>query len=147
DGVITEFVVPDNTTAWNMAPGPDGNVWFTTDDKYIGKVTPTGAIRLYDVSGLEHFVRTTRDITEGPDGNMWFTGFDGLARITPNGQAPLFPLPGDDSAWKLTTGPDGNLWFTDQGGAIGRMTPQGNVQEFGLPFGHPPDAITAGPDG
>lgn len=66
NGSITPFPYTDFTE--DIAPGPDGNLWFTdADDHQIGRITPaTGIVTVFPGgSGL--------GITTGPDGNLWFT--------------------------------------------------------------------------
>jgi hypothetical protein len=101
--------------------GPDGNLWFTTSNDRIGRITPSGQMTEftppYDPSS----------ITAGPDGNVWFTSPAGeIVRVTPDGQFSSFPLP-DSRAQpsEITAGPDGNLWFTDaHGDRIGEFVLQ-----------------------
>jgi streptogramin lyase len=149
EGVVTEYPVPKGAHAWNMAPGPDGNVWFTTDNKYVGRVSPSGHVRLFNISSLQHQSPFTYDIAAGGDGAMWFTGLNGIARITTDGsQMSLFPLPPGVAALRITEGPGGDLWFA--GGAtdrVGRMRVNGNVKTFAVPGSVFLDAISSGPDG
>src|SRR5260370_24884826 len=79
-GTYTEFSLPTAGTqhVW-IATGPDGNLWFTEDNvNQIGRITPSGAITEFPVSGGRPF-----GITTGPDGNLWFTEdvADKVARI------------------------------------------------------------------
>ena len=76
--------------AHGIAGGPDGNVWFTEDDgNRIGRITPSGVIRMFSGSSSN---ATPRGIAAGPDGNMWFTEFSGrIGRITPKGTISEFP--------------------------------------------------------
>ena len=152
-GVVTVFPVPHSqghgAYPYSIAAGPDGNLWFTDgDNQEIGRMTPTGALTDFPVTGFRPF-----DITAGPDGAMWFTmqpgsngGLGGVGRITTAGEVRTFPLNMD--AWLITAGPDGNLWFTALSGAIGRITPDGIVTRFPLPTqSAAPIAIATGDDG
>src|SRR5437667_4749746 len=132
---------PEGITA-----GPDDNVWFAASNgKKIGRITPSGTITEFAVSGYAF------GITAGPDGNLWFTeyvaagnSFVGLiGRITPTGALTEFDC-SCESAGGITTGSDGNLWFTYNTG-IGRMTPSGTLPQFAITIGSPA-AITNGPD-
>ena len=102
-----------------IAPGPDGNLWFTdvsTTTPAIGRITPGGAITEFS-SGLNPGSRPS-GIAAGPDGNLWFTDYGttpAIGRITPGGTITEFSSglnPGSDPSG-IAAGPDGNLWFTD----------------------------------
>ena len=160
---ITEFSagITSNSGPWEIATGPDGNLWFTYINltfkrNVIGKITPSGVV-------TEFFVDIGSDnrswgITAGSDGNMWFTapGYafsDGMiVRISPSGAVAKFtdgitPL---SSPQGITAGPDGNIWFAEtNGNRIGRITPSGVVTEFsnGISPNSSPTSIVAGSDG
>ena len=144
----TEYPVPKGAHAWNMAPGPDGNVWFTTDNKWVGRISPSGHIRLFDISSLQHGFSFTEDIAAGGDGALWFTGLNGIGALTPDGsQMSLFPLPPGVAALRITEGPGGDLWFTGGGtGQVGRMRVNGNVKTFAVPGSVFLFGIGSGPD-
>ena len=81
--VVTEFpITTPNANAIGIAKGPDGNLWFTENDR-LGRISPTGAIVEFGIptasSGVE-------DITRGPDGNIWFveSGGNNVARFRPS---------------------------------------------------------------
>ena len=153
----TEFSTGLNagSSPLGIAPGPDGNLWFTDGGttKAIGRITPTGTITEFS-SGLNSG-SSPGFIAPGPDGNLWFT--DGgttkaIGRITSAGVITEFSsgLSSSNSPGPITLGPDGNVWFTDQGTkAIGRITPAGVITEFssGLNAGSAPSGIASGPDG
>lgn len=133
----------------DIAPGPDGNVWFTERAaNRVAHATPGGSI-------MEIVVPTggssPTGITAGPDGNLWFTEqtANKIGRVSPLGAFAEFTLPTPDAYPTLITlGPDGNLWFTEHAvGKIGRITPDGSITEFAIPEGGMPLDITAGPDG
>ena len=160
---ITEFSagITSNSGPWEIATGPDGNLWFTYINltlkrNVVGKITPSGVV-------TEFFVDIGSDnrswgITAGSDGNMWFTapGYafsDGMiVRISPSGAVAKFtdgitPL---SSPQGITAGPDGNIWFAETtGNRIGRITPSGVVTEFsnGISPNSSPTSIVAGSDG
>jgi streptogramin lyase len=156
---ITEFPLPiANSGPSGIAPGPDGNVWFTENRGHrFGRITPTGKIDDFSTgSGISADALPT-DITVGPDGNLWFTeeAPSRIARLDVTGpggpQATEFSTgitPGAQPEG-ITTGPDGNLWFTEfAGDRIGRITPAGVVTEFtaGLTAASRPLDIAAGPN-
>src|SRR5262249_2112345 len=56
----------------SIAPGPDGNLWFTElNGNKIAKITSGGTVTEYAVTTSS---AQPNRITAGPDGNMWFTG-------------------------------------------------------------------------
>src|SRR5919206_933951 len=74
-----------------VAPGPDGNVWYTGGiNREIGRVTPTGSFTNFPAPASKFIF----DITPGTDGNMWFTDqqANAIGRITLSGQSTLFPV-------------------------------------------------------
>lgn len=157
-GAITEFSAGLNSASAPsaIAPGADGNLWFTDEGTTpaIGRITPAGAITEFS-AGLNPGSRPY-GISPGPDGDVWFTDRGttrAIGRITPAGAITEFStgLNAGSRPLEIALGPDGNLWFTDRGTtpSIGRITPSGAITEFsaGLDEGAEPDAIAAGSDG
>ena len=151
-GAVKDFPVPDGTRAENIAPGGDGNVWFTAHDRLIGRITPAGAVRLFRLRTQHAYVEA---LTDGPDGNVWFTERHPaqIGRITPAGDVTEFGLPADMQTHNLngiTAGRDGLVWFTDAhgNGLIMAMNTNGAVVRTIRPKGTPnPAGITVGADG
>jgi streptogramin lyase len=160
-GSMTEFNLPAGSAPRTIAPGPDGNGWFTTGvgaARKIGRITPSGTITEF-TEGLQEGPFPSA-IAPGPDGNLWFTdqglfsgGSPAIGRITPSGTITEFTtgLEVESNPTAIAPGPDGNLWFTDSSlpPAIGRITPSGTITEFtsGLNAESQPRGITVGPDG
>ncbi|MGH2714791.1 MAG: virginiamycin B lyase family protein, partial [Thermoleophilaceae bacterium] len=152
--VITEFSagLTSGNGAWGIAAGPDGNVWFTEDNRdAVGRITPDGVVTEFS-AGLTK--GRPKGIALGPDGNLWVaesSGGGAIARITPAGDVTEFTTGlSIGEPWDITAGPDGNLWFVMRTPAvIGRITPDGVITEFtqGLTPSSEPSAIAAGPDG
>jgi streptogramin lyase len=147
-----------------IAPGPDGNLWFTDfGTPAIGRVTPDGTITLFTQANSNlNAGSAPHGIAPGPDGNLWFT--DGgttpaIGKVDLSTEPPAITevtIPPDGSSPSLpqgiAPGPDGNLWFTDAGTtpAVGRITPSGTLlPEFktGLNPGSEPRGIASGADG
>lgn len=137
-----------------IAPGPDGNMWFTEQDgNRIGRITPAGVITEFS-AGMSAGARPRR-LAAGPDGAMWFTeeGLQRIGRITMNGVITEFSAGISSDAgilFDIAKGADGNMWFTEAGGQrVGRITPTGVVTEFqaGTTANGWVSGITAGPDG
>jgi virginiamycin B lyase len=57
----------------DVAPGPDGAMWFTDERGYIGRISARGRIAEFRVPRR---LRPPNRITAGPDGAMWFTAGD-----------------------------------------------------------------------
>lgn len=163
--VIDMYAVPQNGHVQNVAPGPDGAMWFTMatcdeDDlncstdvrhEWIGRITTTGNITTFPLPfDPKPLGRGVYGLTMGPDGALWFTEIRGarIGRMTTAGDLTYYPLPSPFAgAYLITSGSDGALWFTDVQ-AIGRITTAGVVTRYPVnPSSADPTAITAGPDG
>jgi streptogramin lyase len=158
-GLIEEFYVGGSVVS--LAPGPDGNVWFTFDRDFnspeggaIGRITSRGKVTKF-TAGLDRRSEPG-NIAAGPDQNLWFGDYGrkpAIGRVTPQGtitefRAGLGPASRPGS---VVPGTDGNVWFTVVGKkpAIGRITPAGEITEFraGLDPKSEPTGIVAGADG
>src|SRR5260221_145198 len=126
-GKITEFPLPfSNSLPYFIAPGSDGNLWFTEYGAYqIGRITPSGVITEFP---LPSSGGTPFGIASGPDHNIWFTTYSGsqIGRITPDGTVTEFPLSNPNAhPLAITPGPKKNkyLWFSEvAGNNIGRIS-------------------------
>ena len=139
-----------------ITSGPDGAMWFLSNQGRVYRVTTAGAFTGFAVPGLTGY---SSAITAGPDGALWFTespdspGATGkVGRLTTAGVLTEFNVPGLDTGNQITAGPDGNLWVGDSRSSgtntILRVTPKGVATSFALP-GKPLtlSGLTAGPDG
>ena len=139
------------TESWDIAIGPDGNVWLTEEDHGNDEVTTAGVSTQY---GWATTV-LSEAIVKGVDGNLWFTASDSSAALYTIGRfsttgvsGPRIPISGIADRFApnpMTVGPDGNIWFTEGQGMIGRANTAGVVTEF--PVAGDPYSITSGPDG
>lgn len=83
-GTVTEFKIPvASAHPAGLTKGPDNNLWFTanifsapnaqgkwtTTANYVGRITTSGSVTLYKLSGQP---QTVSDIITGPDGSLWF---------------------------------------------------------------------------
>jgi YD repeat-containing protein len=140
----TEYTPPAGEP-FNIASGPDGNLWFTNSGTAgkIGKITPDGTVTEYALLSAGG----PYGITPGPDGNVWFTNPTEakVGKITPSGAINEYRVTNGGERG-ITTGPDGNLWFVTSQGVIGKSTTTGTITESRIPGGAA-TAITAGPDG
>ena len=133
-GTIRQVNLPAPFAPQQIAPGPDGNMWFTDNfhpfgdpaSYDIGRVTPAGVVTTFKAPTPANGCQCVgaSGITAGPDGNVWFTGTDAgnLYSITPDGSTiTVYPMPGATTRSgpqaaqpeSVATGPDGNLWITD----------------------------------
>ncbi len=155
-GNITTYDVPLGhafTFAFNITPGPDGNLWFTQAAS-VGMITPSGVITEYPGPCYSNST-----IVAGSDGALWFSpANDGatqaIGRITTSGVFSTFPVGDTVAPGRITAGPDGALWFahgvpTGGGeGAVGRMTTAGVETDYVFQYAmSTAPGITTGPDG
>ena len=150
-GTISTFAVPGAGKTFDIAKGPDGNMWFTEQSAHaIGKITPAGSSTLFSIpSGA-----TPNGITAGPDGNLWFSATGGpngmeFGKVTTAGTVTEFPIapgtPGTPGA--MTPGPDGNLYATDSVGGVFAVTTSGVSTYFPTSFqSNFENGIAVGPD-
>jgi streptogramin lyase len=158
-GAIKEFSVGKNAGPFQpyyyalaqIAPGPDGNLWFTnpqastTVGNFIGKITTAGVVATYSTAD------TPLGVVAGPDGNVWAVEFSNVAKITVSGAGiseTEHPLT-YGGGYEITVGPDGDLWFTEST-TIAKITTGGALTEFpptSFAAYLAPAGITSGPDG
>ncbi len=149
---ITEFPVQSGSHPHDVAPAPDGTVWFTAQfSGALGRLDPE--------TGEFHHIPLGRGsqphgVIVGPDEGAWVTdsGLNAIVRVDPETEAvEVFPLPDDAPNANLNTATfDGNgiLWFTGQNGVYGRVDPEtGEVEVFDAPRGRGPYGIATTPDG
>lgn len=150
-GTITTFAVPGAGKTFDIAKGPDGNMWFTEQSAHaIGKITSGGASTLFAIpSGA-----TPSGITAGPDGNLWFSASGGpngmeFGKVTTAGAVTEYPIasgtPGTPGA--MTKGPDGDLYATDSAGGVFAVTTGGVSTYYPTSFqSNFENGIAVGPD-
>jgi len=149
---IQEYPVPAGSHPHDVAPAPDGTVWYTAQASgELGRLDP--------VTGETHHIplgagSSPHGVIVGPDGAPWITdsGLNAIVRVDPQTEeVQVFPLPaGRDYANLNTAAFDTNniLWFTGQSGIYGRLDPStGDMQVFDAPRGRGPYGITSTPDG
>jgi virginiamycin B lyase len=149
---VQEYAVPAGSRPHDVAPAPDGTVWFTAQGRgELGRLDPrtgtTTSVALGSGSA-------PHGVIVGPDGAPWVTdsGLNAILRVDPaSGEVRRFDLP--------TGRPDANLntavfdagevlWFTGQNGVYGRLeTSSGRVEVFDAPRGRGPYGIAATPNG
>jgi virginiamycin B lyase len=149
---VREFTVPAGTHPHDVAPAPDGTVWYTAQHTgALGRLDPrtgkTTHIPLGDGSA-------PHGVIVGPDGAAWITdgGLNAIVRVDPSSlEVKSFPLPESSGYANLNTATfdrGGVLWFTGQSGIYGRLEPEsGAMRVFRAPGGEGPYGITTTPRG
>ena len=149
---IQEYSVPAGTHPHDVAPAPDGSVWYTAQF--------SGALgRLDPATGETHHIplgvgSAPHGVIVGPDGAPWITdsGLNAIVRVDPQTEeVQKFPLPAGKGNANLNTAAfdrHGILWFTGQNGIYGSLDPSsGEMQVFDAPRERGPYGITVTPDG
>ena len=149
---LEEFHVPFGSRPHDVAPAPDGGVWYTAQR--------LGELGLLDpVSGETHHIplgqgSAPHGVIVGPDGAPWITdgGLNAIVRVDPATEAvQIFPLPEGSGYTNLNTATfdqNGVLWFTGQSGVYGRLDlGVGQVEVFEAPRGRGPYGISTTPSG
>lgn len=149
---VQEYPVPRGSRAHDVAPAPDGAVWYTAQGTgELGRLDPasgrTRHITLGDGSA-------PHGVIVGPDGAPWITdgGLNAIVRVDPRtDEVRRFPLPPERRGANLNTATfdrRGVLWFTGQGGVYGRLDPRtARLEVFDAPRGRGPYGIATAPDG
>ena len=149
---VREYVVPPGTHPHDVAPAPDGTVWYTAQlTGKLGRLDPktgkTTEIPLGEGSA-------PHGVIVGPDGAPWITdgGLNAIVRVDPETSVVrAFPLPSSGGYANLNTATfdrDGILWFTGQSGIYGRLEPEtGAMRVFRAPGGTGPYGIATTPRG
>ena len=152
DYTIQEYPVPAGSHPHDVAPAPDGTVWYTAQASgELGRLDPaTGETHQIPLGSGS----APHGVIIGPDDAPWVTdgGLNAIVRVDPGTEeVKVFPLPANSGNANLNTAAfdkKGILWFTGQNGIYGRFEPAaGNMQVFDAPRGRGPYGITTTPDG
>jgi len=143
---------PRPTGIHDVAPAPDGGVWFTAQASgHLGWFDPTtGHAELVALGSGS----SPHGVIQGPDKAAWITdgGQNAIVRVGwPDRKVQVLRLPQGTPRANLNTcafDGDGDLWFTGQNGYLGKVTvktAQVSVKES--PRGHGPYGICGTPGG
>jgi streptogramin lyase len=128
-----------------ITAGPDGALWFTTSDGYIGRITTAGSLTYYQIPVPGGSTSTVgQGIVTGPDSAIWLAqeSTDAstaqtsgqIGRFTPaTGVFQQFPIPTQSGGQSpnplaIVVGPDNGLWFTDYAtNSLGAIQPPFHV--------------------
>jgi virginiamycin B lyase len=143
---------PHRTGIHDVAPAPDGGVWFTAQRSgELGWFDPKRARAELIPLGRDS---APHGVVRGPDGAAWITdgGQNAIVRVGwPARDIRIWPLPAGTPWANLNTptfDADGDLWFTGQGGWIGHLAPaNGRVRVWPAPRGPGAYGICATPRG
>jgi virginiamycin B lyase len=150
--VVKEYTVPRGDHPHDVAPAPDGSVWYTAQaGGALGRLDPiTGRVSHVSLGPGSR----PHGVIVGPDGAAWVTdsGLNAILRVDPPTRAiRRYPLPAGAAYADLNTAAfdsKGTLWFTGQAGYYGSVDPDsGRTRVFPAPRGRGPYGITASPDG
>ena len=146
---VKYFNVPQGDHPHDVAPAPDGTVWYTGQRAgVLGRLNPdTGQvdrIPLGEGSAPHH--------QPGRRGVDHRRGLNAIVRVDPaTHEVKTWKLPKDRANANLNTPAfdgSGRIWFTGQSGIYGRLDPKtGEMQVWDAPKGVGPYGITATPDG
>lgn len=143
---------PERTGIHDVAPAPDGGVWFTAQASgHLGWFDPkSGRTELIPLAQRS----SPHGVIQGPDKAAWITdgAQNAIVRVGwPDRKVMAFPLPAGLPHVNLNTAAfdkDGDLWFTGQLGYVGKLTVKtGQVRAGVVPRGRGPYGICATPAG
>ncbi len=149
---IVEYDVPRGSRPHDVAPAPDGRVWYTAQGSgELGVLNPESGETHHIPLGINS---APHGVIVGPDGTLWVTdgGLNAIVRVDPLSQhVARFPLPTERGNANLNTATfdsNGRLWFTGQGGVYGYLDPAtGQMEVFDAPLGRGPYGIASTPGG
>ena len=136
----------------DLAPAPDGGVWFTAQfSGHLGWFDPkAGRTELIALGSGS----SPHGVIQGRDQAAWITdsGQNAIVRVGwPDRRVRVFPLPQGAPYTNLNTAAfdgDGDLWFTGQSGYVGKLAVKtGQVSVREAPRGRGPYGICATPAG
>jgi virginiamycin B lyase len=149
---VERFPVPAGSAPHDVAPAPDGTVWYTAQRTgKLGRLDPATGQTSEVSLGMGS---APHGVIVGPDGHAWVTdsGLNAIVRVDgKTNEAKRFPLPAGRAGANLNTAAfdrRGVLWFTGQSGVYGRLDPaSGDMTVYDAPTGRGPYGITVTPDG
>jgi virginiamycin B lyase len=143
---------PRRTGIHDVAPAPDGGVWFTAQGSgHLGHFDPkTGKSELVALGRGS----APHGVVQGPDKAAWITdgGQNAIVRVAwPSRDVKVFALGASAPYANLNTcafDGEGDLWFTGQSGYVGKVAVKtGQVTVKESPRGRGPYGICATPSG
>ena len=149
---VRYYPVPKGSHPHDVAPAPDGTVWYTAQPKgELGRLDPTTGKTEHIALGMGS---APHGVIVGPDGAAWVTdgGQNAIVRVDPaTREVKLYRLPAGSAYANLNTAAfdkAGILWYTGQSGYYGSVNPKtGEVRLWDAPRGRGAYGITATPAG
>ena len=147
-----KLATPRRTGIHDVAPAPDGGVWFSAQASgHLGWFDPrSGRAELIALGQGS----SPHGVIQGPDKAAWITdsGQNAIVRVGwPDRKVQAFPLPPGTPYANLNTcafDGAGDLWFTGQSGWLGKVAVRtGEVTARPAPRGRGPYGICATPSG
>jgi virginiamycin B lyase len=148
---VQYFPVPEGAGPHDVAPAPDGTVWYTAQGQgALGRLEPrTGQVEQIPLGEGS----APHGVIVGPDNAAWVTdgGLNAILRVDPETlKVETYPLPDPEDYANLNTATfdkEGILWFTGQNGIYGSLNPQdGKMSVYKDPEGRGPYGIATTPD-
>ena len=119
------LATPSRTGIHDVAPAPDGGVWFSAQRSgHLGWFDPKSARVELVALGRGS---SPHGVIQGPDRAAWLTdsGQNAIVRVGwPDRAVRVYPLPEGSPYANLNTAAfdgDGDLWFTGQSGIVGKL--------------------------
>ncbi|HEX2448521.1 MAG TPA: lyase [Methyloceanibacter sp.] len=149
---VQYFSVPQGDHPHDVAPAPDGTVWYTGQRAgVLGRLNPkTGEVERIPLGQGS----APHGVIVGPDGAAWVTdsGLNAIVRVDPKTkEVKTWPLPKERANANLNTPAfdgKGRIWFTGQSGIYGRLDPAtGKMDVWDAPKRVGPYGIDATPKG
>ncbi len=149
---VRYYPVPAGSGPHDVAPAPDGTVWYTAQRSgALGRLDPA-------TGRTEHIAlgrgSAPHGVIVGPDGAAWVTdsGLNAVVRVDAKTKAvKVFPLPDGTPYVNMNTAAfdgSGVLWWTGQSGYYGSVDPAGGATRvWPAPRGRGPYGIAATPKG
>jgi virginiamycin B lyase len=146
------LATPQRTGIHDIAPAPDGGVWFSAQRSgHLGWFDPkTGRTELIALGRGS----SPHGVIQGPDKAAWLTdsGQNAIVRVSwPDRAVRAFALPQTTGYSNLNTATfdgEGDLWFTGQSGVVGKLAIKtGEVTVKDAPRGRGPYGICTTPNG
>ena len=143
---------PRRTGIHDVAPAPDGGVWFTAQGSgHLGWFDPKSGKTELVALGTGS---APHGVIQGPDKAAWLTdgGQNAIVRVAwPSREVKVMPLPPGTPYANLNTcafDGDGDLWYTGQSGYVGKVSVKtGEVTARQAPRGRGAYGICATPAG
>lgn len=145
---VKYFDVAPGDHPHDVAPAPDGTVWYTGQHEgVLGRLDPeTGELKRIPLGEGSR----PHGVIVGPYGNAWVTdgGLNAIVQVNATTEdVRVFPLPKAGTNANLNTAAfdeKGHLWFTGQTGIYGRLNPETEEMDvWNAPKGKGPYGIAA----